>query len=52
MGIVEGVWGTDSVKNQRVTHRQLSTVAVLEGGDTCILMAESHCCMAETNTTL
>ena len=24
-----------------------------EGGeDICILMAESHCCMAETNTTL
>ena len=23
-----------------------------EGGDTCILMADSHCCTAETNTTL
>ena len=25
---------------------------VQEGGDICILMADSHCCMAETNTTL
>ena len=23
-----------------------------EGGDTCILMADSHCCVAETNMTL
>ena len=23
---------------------------VPEGGDTCTLMADSHCCMAETNT--
>ena len=23
-----------------------------EGGDLCIIMASSHCCMAETNTTL
>ena len=23
-----------------------------EGGDICILMADSHCCMAETNATL
>ena len=23
-----------------------------EGGDICLLMADSHCCMAETNTTL
>ena len=23
-----------------------------EGGDTCIIMADLHCCMAETNTTL
>ena len=23
-----------------------------EGGDMCILMAESHCCMAEANTIL
>ena len=26
--------------------------AVQEGGDIGILMVESHCCMAETNTTL
>ena len=25
---------------------------VQEGGDICILMADSHCCMAETNITL
>ena len=25
---------------------------VPEGGDICILMADSHCCVAETNTTL
>ena len=25
---------------------------VQEGGDTCILMAGSHCCIAEINTTL
>ena len=25
---------------------------VQEGGDISILMADSHCCMAETNTTL
>ena len=25
---------------------------IQEGGDICILMADSHCCMAETNTTL
>ena len=25
---------------------------VQEGGDICILMADSHCCMAETDTTL
>ena len=25
---------------------------VQEGGDMCILMADSHCCMAEANTTL
>ena len=25
---------------------------VQEGGDMCILMADSHCCMAETNTTM
>ena len=23
-----------------------------EGGDVCIVKADSHCCMAETNTTL
>ena len=23
-----------------------------EGGDVCIIMADLHCCMAETNTTL
>ena len=23
-----------------------------EGGDLCILMVDSHCCMAETNITL
>lgn len=23
-----------------------------EGGDTCILMADSHCCTVETNTAL
>jgi len=23
-----------------------------EGGDICILMADSHCCIAETRTTL
>ena len=23
-----------------------------EGGDVCIIMADWHCCMAETNTTL
>ena len=23
-----------------------------EGGDICIIMADSSCCMAETNTTL
>ena len=25
---------------------------VQEGGDICILMSDSHCCMAETNITL
>ena len=25
---------------------------VQEGGDICILMADSHCCMAETNIAL
>ena len=25
---------------------------IQEGGDICILMADSHCSMAETNTTL
>ena len=25
---------------------------VQEGGDICILMADSYCCTAETNTTL
>ena len=25
---------------------------VLEGGDVCIIMADLHCCMAETNTIL
>ena len=25
---------------------------VQEGGDICILIADSHCCRAETNTTL
>ena len=25
---------------------------VLEGGDICTLIADSHCCMAETTTTL
>ena len=25
---------------------------VQDGGDICILMADSHCCMAETNRTL
>ena len=25
---------------------------VLEGGGICISMADSHCCMAETNTSL
>ena len=25
---------------------------VPEGEDICILMADSHCCVAETNTTL
>jgi hypothetical protein len=23
-----------------------------EGGDICVFMADLHCCMAETNTTL
>ena len=24
----------------------------MEGGDVCTIMSNSHCCMAETNTTL
>ena len=40
--------GTVSVKREGMRGGRES----LEGGNLCTLMANSHCCTAETNTTL
>ena len=43
LGLCDNLEGCDSVEHGR---------KVLEGGDICILMADSHCCMMEISTTM
>ena len=41
--ICDNLEGWDGVRDRREAQK---------GGDICILVADSHCCMAETKTTL
>ena len=44
--------GAQPVLRNNLERRDGMGREVQEGGDVCILMADSRCCTAETNTTL